>query len=560
MIFGGNLKRFKQDDSVKKMSNKEKVLLYGEILEAVEYIENCKEFISILPEVRTNLVYAASDAKTPNDVVGIDGRITVLNNMPYAAGKPRLGASSHMARLILGLMKVDPSIRAGINFVSTPVLEQWLKRYCEQKGWKYSTIDRSKEPKKVIKKEGASMPWKIKEAIRAAHGKVPKIFNEFGAVGKEDLFVLVGKNPLEVATEACEIAKAYTQSQRPASKVGKIDLATFTSFLLQRLGKKDSTVIVPPLTGVDAAVIDIGNDNVLVIAEDPIFSIPKQPFEMFGWYTVHIGASDIAVMGVKPRYMTYSLLMPPETSNKDLRTIIDSIHNAALGLDISIVGGHTGYYPGFLTPTIGGVTVFSVAKKNAYVTPAGAQPGNDVILTKGPAIETVGILSVLREKELQKRYPQKLIDKGKSLCKQMTVIQDALTTMETGGVTSMHDATEGGVIGGLFEVANASNVGMKIDESLFILPEEVSMVCDAFHIDPIATIAEDSLLITARSTHSDRIIKNLKKKRIDASIIGTVTDDKKTRLLKRRNGRVIPLAIPEQDPFWPVFFEGMQDK
>ncbi len=542
------------------MKNKETSILYGEILEAVEYIENCKEFTSILPEVRTNLVYAASDAKTPDDVVGIDGRITILNNMPYAAGKPRFGASSHMARLILELMKVDSSIRAGINFVSTPELEQWLKRYCEQKGWKHSTIDRSKEPKNVIEKEGASMPWKINEAIRTAHGTVPKIFNEFGAVGKEDLFVLVGKNPIEVATEACEIAQAYSQSQKPAPKVGKIDLTTFTSFLLQRLGKKDNTVIVPPLTGVDAAVIDIGNDNVLIIAEDPIFSIPKQPLEMFGWYTVHIGASDIAVMGVKPRYMTYSLLMPPETSDKDLRTIIDSIHSAALELDISIVGGHTGYYPGFATPTIGGVTVFSIAKKNEYITPAGAQPGDDVILTKGPAIETVGILAMLREKELQKNYPQKLIDKGKALCKQMTVIQDALTAMKTGGVTAMHDATEGGVIGGLFEIANASNVGMKIDESLFILPEEVSMVCDAFHIDPIAAIAEGSLLITAHSTHSDRIINNLKMQGINASIIGKITDEKKTRVLKRKNGHTVPLAIPEQDPFWPVFFEGIQNK
>jgi hydrogenase maturation factor len=180
-----------------------------------------------------------------------------------------------------------------------------------------------------------------------------------------------------------------------------------------------------------------------------------------------------------------------------------------------------------------------------------------VILTKGPAIETVGILAVLREKELQKNYPQKLIDKGKAMCTQMTVIQDALIAMETGGVTAMHDATEGGVIGGLFEIANASNVGMEIDESLFILPEEVSMVCDAFHIDPIATIAEGSLLITAHSTHSDRIIKNLKKQGITASIIGMVTDDKKTRVLKRKNGHTVPLAIPEQDPFWPVFFEGI---
>jgi hydrogenase maturation factor/predicted fused transcriptional regulator/phosphomethylpyrimidine kinase len=549
--------KYKTVIQIESRHKDEETELYGNLSRAIAVIEQCKEFTSILPEVRTNLVYAASDAKTTDDVVGIDGRITVLNNMPYAVGKPRFGVSSHMARLILELMKVDPSIRAGINFVSTPVLEQWLKRYCEQKGWKYSTIDRTKEPKKVIEKEGASMPWKIKEAIKAAHGVVPKIFNEIGAVGKEDLFVLVGKNPLEIATEACEIARTYTQCHRPMPKVGKIDLTTFTSYLLQRLGKKDSTVIVPPLTGVDAAVIDIGNDNVLIIAEDPIFSIPKQPLEMFGWYTVHIGASDIAVMGVKPRYMTYSLLMPPETSNEDMRTIIDSIHNTALELDISIVGGHTGYYPSFLTPTIGGVTVFSIAKKNEYVTPAGAQPGDDLILTKGPAIETTGILAVLREKELQKSYPQKLIEKGKAMCKQMTVIQDALTAMETGGVTAMHDATEGGVIGGLFEIANASNVGMEVDESFFIIPEEVKMVCDAFHIDPVVAIAEGSLLITASSTYSNKIIRNLKKKQINASIIGTVTNRIKTRTLTRLSGKNVPLAIPTQDPFWPVFFEGI---
>jgi len=540
------------------MKNEEAALLYGKISEAIEYIENCKEFISILPEVRTNLVYASSNAKTPDDVVGIDGRITVLNHMPYAVGKPRFGASSHMARLILELMKVDPSIRAGINFVSTPDLEHWLEKYSAQKGWKYSSINRLKEPKKFIEKEGASMQWKIKEAIRGIHGETPKIFNEVGAVGKEDLFVLVGKNPLDVAIEACDIARIYVQSKRPSPKVGKIDLTTFTSFLLHRLGKKDKSVIVPPLTGVDAAVIDIGNDNVLIIAEDPIFSIPKQPLEMFGWYTVHIGASDVAVMGVKPRYMTYSLLMPPDTSNKDFQTIIDSIHNSALELDISIVGGHTGYYPGFTTPTIGGVTVFSIAKKNEYVTPAGAQPGDDVILTKGPAIETVGILSVLREKELQRKYPQKLIDKGKALCKQMTVIQDAMTAIETGGVTAMHDATEGGVIGGLFEIAHASKVGMKIEEDLFIFPEEISVICDAFHLDPVASIAEGSLLITADDSYSEKIIKNLNKQQINASIIGNIINNKKIRQLKRRNGKVIPLEIPKQDPFWPVFFEGMK--
>jgi len=339
-----------------------------------------------------------------------------------------------------------------------------------------------------------------------------------------------------------------------SDKIGKIDLDAFTSFLLPRLGKKDDSVIVPPRTGIDAGVIDIGNDRVLIIAEDPIFAIPHQPLEMFGWYTVHIGASDVAVMGVKPRYMTYSLLMPPETNEEDFHTIVDAIHRAAVELGIAIVGGHTGYYPGFVSPTIGGVTVFAIADKHGYVTPAGAKAGDDVILTKGPAIETAGILAVIRETELLENYPPPLVEKAKALCMQMTVVKDALLAMESGGVTAMHDATEGGVIGGLFEIASASGTGMEIHEEAFVYPEEVRMVCEAFDIDPLAAIAEGSLLITARPDHSKVILHKLSASGIEASVIGKVTDDPRTKTIKRRDGTLVPLAIPIQDPFWPVFF------
>jgi hydrogenase expression/formation protein HypE len=343
-------------------------------------------------------------------------------------------------------------------------------------------------------------------------------------------------------------------------KIGKIDFETFTSFLLRRLGKKDKSVLVPPLTGVDAAVIDIGNGKVLVVAEDPIFTVPRVPLEMFGWFTVHIGASDVAVMGVKPQYMTYSLLMPPEMSDRDFKVIVDSIHKTALELEIAIVGGHTGYYPGFVTPTIGGIAVFAVARRESYVTPAGAQPGDDILLTKGPAIETTALLSVIRQEELLTKYSESLVRKAKSFLKQMTVVKDALVAMGAGGVTSMHDATEGGVIGGLFEVANASHVGMEVDESLFIYPEEVRMVCEAFDIDPVAAIAEGSLLITSTPTHSEKILKRLKKAGIQASIIGKVIRNTKKRMMRRLDGRSVPLAIPPQDPFWPAFFKGLEAK
>ena len=341
-------------------------------------------------------------------------------------------------------------------------------------------------------------------------------------------------------------------------KIGKIDEALFRSLVLGKLGRRDPTVIVPPMTGVDAGVVDLGGGRALVVAEDPIFTMPRLPLETFGRFTVHIGASDVAVMGVRPRYMTYSLLLPPETGTDDIKRIIDAIHRSARELGIAIVGGHTGFYPGFAAPTIGGITVFAVARKSEIVTPAGARPGDAVVLTKGPAIETAALLAVLREEELRARYPAALVERAKALTASITVVRDALTAAAAGGVTAMHDATEGGVVGGLFEIASASRVGMEIDEGLFVYPDEVRMVCEAFAIDPVRAIAEGSLLVTVRPGRSAGLVAALKRRRIAASVVGRVVADRRRRVIRRADGRLEELAVPEQDPFWPAFFRGLE--
>jgi hydroxymethylpyrimidine/phosphomethylpyrimidine kinase len=108
----------------------DKIEMYGKMAVALETIETCKEFAAMIPEVRANLVYALPGARTRNDVLAIDGRITIVNGMPHAARKPRFGASSHMARLIIEIRKVDPAIWAGVDFANDPKLAKWLKGSC----------------------------------------------------------------------------------------------------------------------------------------------------------------------------------------------------------------------------------------------------------------------------------------------------------------------------------------------------------------------------------------------------------------------------------------------
>lgn len=187
--------------------------MFGRMTIALGEIEACREFVAIIPEVRTNMVFAEPHAKTPDEVMAVDGRITIVNDMPRAAGRVRFGASGHMARLIISLMKTDPTIRAGIDFSNPPGFAEWLIPYCRKNGWTLSMIDRRNEPDGLKGMEGSSMQWKAAEAVRVAGGRVPDIICDAGGPGKEPVCILVGKEPIGVARDVCGIARAFAESR-----------------------------------------------------------------------------------------------------------------------------------------------------------------------------------------------------------------------------------------------------------------------------------------------------------------------------------------------------------
>ena len=182
-------------------------------------------------------------------------------------------------------------------------------------------------------------------------------------------------------------------------EIGKIDKAIFDKVIFPNLGKADSSVLIGPRHGVDAGVIELPGGQVMVIAEDPPFGLPVL-MPHFGWCIVHICASDIAVLGVKPRYMTICLMLPPGTEESVLEHIWKETHQECEKLDIAIVGGHTGAYPGIAYPLNGGCTMIGLGTKDQLTPPSNARAGDKVIMTKGPAIEAVGILAYQAEKAL----------------------------------------------------------------------------------------------------------------------------------------------------------------
>ena len=332
--------------------------------------------------------------------------------------------------------------------------------------------------------------------------------------------------------------------------IGKVNDDFFTQSILSRTGAKNAKVLIGPAMGVDSAILKVPN-GYMAIAEDPIFPSLRMTPKDFAYVTVHIGASDVAVMGIKPQLMTYSLLLPPDTEQKYIAELISEISAEATRLGISIVGGHTGYYGAVTCPTIGGITVWGTGKK--FVSPRGAKKGDDLIITKGIAIEAAALLGFELGEALRGKLAEREIRNAAKRIREISVVKDAEISSKFKGVHAMHDATEGGVKRGIWEVAEASGLGVVIDADNYKIPADIQKICAIFGLNPWEIISEGTLVIAADPKDTTKLQRALAKEGIPSARIGKFTAKKCGRKFIW-NGKSEDFAPPSKDFFWDVFF------
>jgi hydrogenase maturation factor len=339
--------------------------------------------------------------------------------------------------------------------------------------------------------------------------------------------------------------------------VGKPSPSRLDALVQGALGAPSDRVLVGPGPGLDAAVLQTGDGRVMAIAEDPIFPAPGLPLDIMGWFTVHIGASDVAVTGIRPEFMTYTLLLPPNTPESDARTIITSISLAAKELGITIVGGHTGWYGAVTVPTIGGVTVWGTADRDAWISPGGSRDGDTILMTKGPCIEAAALLAIVYQDRLARELSADMLASLKGRVDQITVVKDALTAFQAGGVHAMHDATEGGVLGGLWEMSAASGIPVDVNFDAIEPPEDIAALAGALDFDPWQAISEGTLLAAVEPKAVDTVQSQWRKAGIKSMVLGRFDAGLKENTLVRNGIRQV-LHEPDKDPFWELFFAGLE--
>jgi hydrogenase expression/formation protein HypE len=332
---------------------------------------------------------------------------------------------------------------------------------------------------------------------------------------------------------------------------GKVPTEVLEKIVFRHLGVKREDVILPPSIGEDAAIVRAGKE-VLAFSSDPITGAE----EWLGWLAVHVSANDIATRGIQPRWFNSIILLPENSTTKHIEKICTQMDKAAKQLNIAITGGHCEITPGIKQPIVTGCAV-GIAEDGKYVTSSGAKIGDSIILTKGTGIEGTAILASDRKKELIKVFDKSFIMKAENFFQKISVVKDALTAFKTGGVTAMHDPTEGGVAGGLHELADAANVSFQVYEQKIIIQEETRKICAHYEIDPLQLISSGSLLIIAENGKMNEIISNLSKNDIQASTIGKITEPSSGRNFVTKTGEKTKLSRPANDNLWTALAKSL---
>jgi hydrogenase maturation factor len=337
-------------------------------------------------------------------------------------------------------------------------------------------------------------------------------------------------------------------SQIKLPDLGKIHKEFFDRVIYPRLGEDNKNIIIGPNHGVDYGVLKIG-EQYLALSTDPFFIVPEYGFARAAWFGFHIIVCDVAVSGLIPKYLTIDLNLPPEISEKQLEELWETVHSEAKKYGISIITGHTARYSGCNYPMVGGATAIAVGSEDDLRGPHKVKIGDQIVITKGPAIETTGLLAVSFAEKFKEAGGHEFQREAEDMFFQMSVLDDCSIAREFPGVHVMHDATEYGIWGGLYEMAIAGNYGMRVEEELIPIQPVIRKTAELFDFDPFCAISEGTLILIADKKTADDVVSAFERAGIISSVVGeVVSKDKGIKILSA--GREKDLEPPEVDPYW----------
>lgn len=323
-------------------------------------------------------------------------------------------------------------------------------------------------------------------------------------------------------------------------RVGKLNWDELNYIIDNHTGKKREEVKISNGVGEDCAIVDFGSSK-CVISTDPITGA----VENIGKLAVNINCNDIASCGVEPLGLLVTILAPPSTKLQELHDIMEELHQEALKVGAQIIGGHTEVTEA-VNKIIISCTALGKSNENEPISTAGARVGDSIIVTKDLCLEGTAILVSDYEDRCSKILNEEEITEAKAYVNLISVVKEGIIGGKC-NVSSMHDITEGGVLGALWEVVSASGTGFIVEKELMPLSDITHKVCDEFNVDPLKLISSGSMLMTTNNPQV--VLAKLKYAGIKGTIIGNIIN---SGGWIKEEGRLIEVNPPEADELFNI--------
>ena len=314
-------------------------------------------------------------------------------------------------------------------------------------------------------------------------------------------------------------------------KAGKLKESILKRSILKQLHTRKKDVIAASSVGGDYGAMSVSEDMAVVLSADPV----TLSADAIGSSAIMAACNDVACSGAMPMGVTVTLLLPTDFNEDELKRLMKDLDEACQKCDVDIINGHTEVTRVVKDPIVV-VTAMGMVAKSQLRPSGNIKPGMDIVATKWVGLEGTAILAKEKEEELRTRYAQPFIDNAKVFRQMMSVLPEAAVATRS-GASAMHDVSEGGVFGALWELAESAGVGLEIDLKKIPIRQETIEICEFFDLNPYKLLSGGCLLIATEDGNG--LVMELEKAEIPAVIIGKATDSNDRVLINEEERRFL---------------------
>lgn len=325
-------------------------------------------------------------------------------------------------------------------------------------------------------------------------------------------------------------------------KIGKLTVSDLEELVFKNLKSSRKEVVSNPEIGGDCAVIDNG-DKMIYLSSDPITGTSKG----IGKLSVNINCNDIATAGVEPLGLMVTILAPEGTTRFEIEEIMKEMQEECDKLRIDILGGHTEITQA-VNRIVVSTTAIGLGEKEAFKQRKKVVPGDEILITKGIGIEGTGIIAFEKEGEIKEKLGEEILAEAKKFLEKTSVVKEGLIGKHFS--KGMHDVTEGGLLGAVWEISEFYNVGIELEEERLVIGEVTKKISELYQIDPLRLISSGTMLMIISPKDREELVEKLSEHGIESFIVGKISGTNE-KVIKGVHGKKV-IEAPESDELYKV--------